>query len=593
MKRGDPGWADEVTRARRRITALARVCVQDYVSQWFTDTVVGPALDRVIRHARGFPDGIRRLVIELPQQEGKTLHTCLMAASLLGQAPRLRVQDIGYGDDFIKMASQYVSDIGASDGFADAFPEVSIGTPREHRRQGEDKRERDKVAKASDTAHQIDTLVRGSTGWQRAGGYFRARSIMGQVGGHPGNVMILEDPYKFWDGENGALNPGWNQRLVNFYGSVFRTRQQSQQSCEVLAFTPWTDDDIRMHVIDRWERSDFPFLWIKLPTRQRATPTGDYAHERERLLRSRPAVEGLARFLDIDADALQEAIRGGGKCRPYDPRPPGVALSLERRGQAYADELYAESNARDLAALLDLAPRRDLVDRFPADLWVPWDPVEFPPTTMEDVRLAVDANGDETEAGSFASAGVWGLRARPDAGPGRYSRWVYRMAEFRARCGYTDFCDGLVRLLREWPEIRTVHLEKAGHARSLATDRTFASRPEVRRVKLVFRDKTISKAEAWRAIDTPLAQRCLHIPLRASTCGRVTSSWVHDTPGASADEIRDGDKMGFLTELARAGRIARNDRTDETALLLGELATGDQTDEVLARLRGMPAPRWA
>lgn len=583
MRRGDPGYDDQVTLARRRLAAFARVCREEFVEEWFHGRALGPALDGIVRHARGFGDGWRRLVLEMPQQEGKTLFTCLMSASLLGQAPTLHVQDIGYGEEFIRQCAAYVSEIGQSPGFADVYPGVALGSPAPERRRGESV-----DRKTSDTAHQIDTLVRTPRGWKKAGGSFRARSVKGPVGGRPGNVMILEDPYKGWDGEAGALSPSWNRHLRNFYGAVFKTRVRDLSSCEVLAFTPFTDDDIRMDVIDRWCRSGGSFLWLKLPSRQRS----DHDQEREALLGRDAAVRGLARFLGVDAQALRLAIAGGGPCRPYDVRTEGACLSPNRRGQAFVDMMYAEATPRDLAALLDLSPRSDLVDRFPPHLWVPWDPAVTPLSEMDDFVALCDPNGDETETGSFCALGVWATRTRPTRGPGLYPWHAYRVDQRRERPGYTDFCDLVCQTLRTWPEVRVLRVERAGHGRSLATDRTFAGRPEVRRVRLVFDEPVASKSERWTGIEVPLKQRCLHVPSATSPCGRVDPSWVHDRPDAGVDEVDDGSALGYLSELKQAGRSPYNDRVDETGMLVEHLAEEGAADEEIAEVAGLRIPGW-
>lgn len=587
MRRGDPGWADHVALARRRLAAFARVCREEFVEEWYHARVLGPALDGIVRHARGYGDGWRRLVLEVPQQEGKTLFTCLMSAQILGQAPGLHVQDIGYGDEFIRQCSAYVSEIGSSDGFRDAYPDVSLGRPEVVRggRRGDEAVDR----KASDTAHQIDTLVRTPRGWRRAGGSFRARSVKGPVGGRPGQVMILEDPYKGWDGDAGALSPAWNRHLRNFYGAVFKTRQRDLTSCEVLAFTPFTDDDIRMDVIDRWCRSGGPFLWLKLPSRQRP----DQDVERAALLGRDAALRGLARFLGVEPAALRASVEAGGPLRPYDTRPPGACLSPTRRGQAFVDMLYAEATPRDLAALLDLCPRSDLVDRFPSHLFVPWDPAVTPLSDMSTFVAACDPNGDATKEGSFAAVGVWGIRPRPDRGAGRYPHHVHRCAERRDRPGYTDFCDMLAGTLREWPEVETLRVERAGHGRSLATDRTFAGRPEIRRVKLVFSEPRDSKSSRWTDIEVPLVQRCMFVPTAPSPCGRVDPRWVHDKPDAGVDETSDGRALGYLGEMRGAGRIPYNDRVDETGLLIEHLAEDAQVDDDIETIARLRIPGWS
>lgn len=576
-----------MTLARRRLAAFARVVREDFVTEWFHGRVLGPALDMIVRHARGYDDGLRRLVLEMPQQEGKTLFTCLMSASLLGQEPDFTVQDIGYGDEFIKMCAAYVSEIGASDGWADVYPDVSLGEPSPERRRGAavDR-------KATDTAHQIDVLVRSRRGgWKRSGGSFRARSVKGPVGGRPGRVMILEDPYKGWDGDAGALSPTWNRHLANFYGAVFKTRQQDMRSCEILAFTPFTDDDIRMNAIDRWCRSGGPFLWLRLPSKQRH----DRDTERAALLARDPAIRGLAKFLGVDAAALRAAIAGGGPLRPYDAREVGAGLSPRRRGQDFYDMLYAEAEAvpRDLAALLELCPQSDLVDRFPLEHWVPWDPAIVPVDDMS-LLITVDPNGDATSAGSFCSVGVHGYRRRPDRGPGRYPWLGYRVDERRGRPGYTDFCDMVAGAAAKWPEARTLRIERTGHGRSAATDATFLARPELRgrEVQFVDPDNGRSKEQHWSVVEVPHKQRCLHVPVAPSEDGRVTTRWLHDDPDAGAGED-DGAGVGYLSEMKRAGRWRYNDRCDDTALFVDYLDEHGEADQVVAEVAAMRFPGYS
>ena len=599
MERGDPGWDDTVTLARRRITALARVCVRGYVEQWFATRALGPALDGVIRHARGYKDGVKRLMVEMPQQEGKTLHTCLMAASLLGQAPELRVIDSGYSDEFIKVPTEHIGMIGGSDGWADVYPDVSLGIPAPWRRGG-----LSVPKKAADTAHMIDVLVRTGRGWKRSGGYFLARGIKGAVGGRSADVTILEDPYKGWDGEMGALSPGWNKTLENFYRSILKTRQQGERSCEVVAFTPFTDSDIRQPILDMWDKAGVPYLHIKLPSRQRPG-SGDYEHERKRVLSCEPALRGLAKFVGVHPDALRAAIAAGGRCRPYDPRAEGEGLGVLRHGQGWYDDMLASMTPLDYAALCDMAPRSDLVDRFPAARFGLWDPVALPPSQMDRVVLICDANGDETEAGAFCSIGVWGVRRRTDPGPGKYPYQLYRMWQWRGRPGYADFCDAVELALKTWPEIQIAYFERAGHARSLRTDSVFRSREHVRRRRLEFppaegtwtnpttgKVEKIggSKDERWKAIEHAHAQGCIYVPMGPSTCGRVTAEWVTDRRDVGAADAQDGSSWGYVTEMARAGRVKICDRVDETALLclvLTESAPEDRQSEILRR---MPVP---
>lgn len=584
-------WNSEVSLARRKLRALARIAIDGYAETWFGSRVMGDAMDLVVRHARGFSDGIRRLVVELPTQKGKTLHTALMACEAMGQDASMRVQDCGYGNDFISMASRYVKTIGDSDGFAQAFPRVRLGKPKpiKGRKRADAPEVDDNVG---DTIHHIDTmkLVGVGTGqWIRGGGFFRARSVRGQVNGFPYDIGILDDPYKGWDGEAGALNAGWNAKLRNFYGSVFRMRQQSSRSCEVLAFTPWTPDDIREYIISRWDLEGDPYLVLKFPLKQRGGPpvgdrvsrpaqNGDYPEERSKLLGSKPAQRGLARLLGISWEALNAAILSGGACRPYDPRAPGEGLDLVRDTQEEHDKKFLGSTLRDYAALCDLAPSGEAINRFPKEWFRGFDPSDTPVSSMSKVIISIDPNGKE-RGNSFACGGVWGLKKPP---ADSRLRWLsYRMDEFRERPGYSDLKDLIRSYARRWPEARDILIERKAHGGSLAEDRDFINHPDFSGRTLHFLDKNDSKGDCWDLAETPIRTGGVHLPLRPTDESladpRITWSWVHDAPGAAPEEVASGDKMGYLSEMAGAGRVARDDRPDETAQLLNwaEDAAGD------------------
>jgi hypothetical protein len=554
----DPDWLDQVALARRRLISLARVTIADYADTWYAADVLGPALEMVGRHARGFYDGISHLMIEMPTQTGKTLHTCLFICQLLGQDPRLKIQDIGYGEVFMQMCGEYVSAIANSEGFAAAFPNTRLGKPQAL----DTGRVNDKAVNA---IHQVDALRRHPNGsWRRAGGSARFHSIKGAVSGRPGDVMMLEDPYKGWDGEAGALSPGWNAKLVNAYEGVFRRRMKGERSCEVHAYTPWTDSDIRTHVLGVWRKKAVPYLRIKLPMLQR-TSTGDYPEEREELLGSPGALKGLAKLLRVDASALRAAVKKGGRCRPYDPRTPGQGLPLPTRTQAWVEAEAGSMLSRELAALWDLWPIGDLINRFPKSLWRPWDPEQLPIKSMEDWSIQADPNGDETEKGCFASVGVWAARARVGVTSDRYPMDLYRTDELRDRPSCDDFINMICRLATKWPEVRKIDIEDSAYGRSIKTLQEFRNRSELRGRTINFIPTPDSKLVRWDRMELPLKQGCGHVPIAVSSCGRVDPAWVSDREGASAEAVRLGDAIGFLTEVAGAGRLAVCDRVDEAA----------------------------
>lgn len=540
---------DELAVARRRMARLARRCMTDYVRTWFASGVLCDALEMMIRHARGFSDGVRRVCVEMPTQRGKTFHAVsLLTAAIAGQWPKAHVMCCGYGDDFIKNASQQMRLLTDSDGFAEIYPDVRLGDSKIESADIEGQ-------SGQNTSHHVDILKLYGKIWRRTGGFARFRSFRGQNNGYPYDVGILEDPYKDWEA---ALSPLYNQRLRDFYGGVFRLRQH-RAACEVLAFTPWTDNDIREYILDRWEKEGDPYIHLRFPLKQRVDTEDELAKWKQR----KAARAGLARFLKVSEEELAIIIAEQG-LRPYDRRELGVMLDLERGSQEEADKLEAGSMLRDWLALCQMAPDASHVDRFPRNWWRTYDPndPDTRPEKMTRTVISLDPNGKDNGK-SYACAGVWGLKStyRPD----RKFPWdCYRQDEYRRKPSFSRLCDDMIELCNKWPEVTDLIIEQKAHGISMLESNEFLERLPGR-VSVHAEDPGgASKSTRADKAENPIRHGYAFLPTLPSEDGRIDPIWLHDTDGVNEDTDA---RMGYLTELATFGRAGVDDRVDETSQL--------------------------
>lgn len=536
---------DELFLARRRLSQLAAKCMSDYVRTWFASDILCDALEMLIRGARGFSDGVRRVVCEMPTQRGKTFHAVsLLSAAIVGQWPKAHVMCCGYGDDFITNASSQMRLLADSEAYGLVYPDVRLG---------DSKIDNDEIEGSSgqNTSHHVDVLKCYGKIWRRSGGFARFRSFRGQNNGYPYDVGILEDPYKDWQD---ALSPRYNQKLRDFYGGVFRLRQH-RAACEVLAFTPWTDSDIREHIIERWEKEGDPYIHLRFPLKQRK----DTEDELEKFKRRKAARAGLAKFLRVTEDELAILVAERG-LRPYDPRPLGVMLDLERGTQEECDKLENGSTLRDWLALCQMAPDATHVDRFPRSWWNVYDSAEHKPSTMTRTVISLDPNGQDGGK-SYACAGIWGLKPCPR--PDRKFPWdCYRQGEYRRKPSFSRLCDDIIELCNKWPEVTDLIIEKKAHGISMLESNEFLARLPGQ-VSVHPEDPSgASKSTRADKAELPIRHGHALLPNGEGDDDRVETTWMHDTDGVNEDADA---RMGYLTEMACFGRAGVDDRVDETS----------------------------
>ena len=368
----------QVLLARRQCGALAELVGQTpdgqiYCPTWFTTGTIAAertghrgalgmcdGLDLLRAHMQRKSWGIRRMAAFLPNQVGKSHHgSVVFPASVLGALPRARVVLTGFGSDFISQSAPYVQWFMNRPEYREAYPDVRLGGVG--------------AVDASDNAQRVDVLRRepgtGEDGWYKAGGSLVCRSFGSAINGLPMDLGIMSDMYKGWQE---ALSAPEQRARKDFYEGVFVRRQQSKFTCMLLAFTPWTANDVAYYVLDRWDKEGEPYLVLRYPTVGRE----DRRFESEQFRRSAPQREGLRKFVAAFTSGTGPAITQVGaagqaspEMRPYDPRPAGGwLLPLADKDEEFYAGRMRGAPARERAALDQLDPDSAAAETFPREV---------------------------------------------------------------------------------------------------------------------------------------------------------------------------------------------------------------------------------
>lgn len=568
----------ELILARRRLGALATLIGvtpqgDRYRPAWFTTGKLCEALDLQIAHMEGKSYGIRRIMVKLPTQMGKS-YTAeeLFSAAIAGRRPRSRIINLGYGSEFMDERLPNVKALSQTEGYRAAFPHVRLGKP-------------DSKTKGVDNTKRLDINEYQRGEWRRTGGYILARSVRGAVSGKSMDAGILGDPYKDWPD---ALSAATNRQLRSFYTGVLAKRQQSRRTIMTVAFTPWTPTDIGNFILDQWEKEKAPYLVLSFPMFQRP----DSSRELDRWNDSPAMRAGLAKYLRVDTQALEQVVAEHG-LRPYDHRPDDYPLLpfMDRDEEFYQEIRRSNEGLRDWMALCQMDPEAAAFERFPRSAWRTFDPKTLTPNL---VIFSCDPNAKATDDGSFAVVGVYqiepvqtdskGKLADPDKRllPITYQEKtkdtslhivregvpalpfkLYRLDEARDRPDYTDLLGMISRTFERWPEGRWLVLEDKAAGQALAGDERFQELCRQHNITVIMvnpkGDKDTRTARAQPAVRNGY---CL-IP--AIGHDRITTHWLHDDP----ERLDSGEGLGWLREMAE--RREYDDRPDEFSQLVDVL----------------------
>lgn len=568
----------ELILARRRLGALAKAIGvtptgERYIPTWFSTKCVCHALDLQIAHMRGKSWGVRRVLLMQPTQTGKSFHAEeLFSSAIAGHLPRARIVTAGYGSDFMADMLPNVRALSQTEGWRATFPHVRLGRA-------------DKRSRSADNTGRLDINEYRQGKWERTGGFILARSVRGAISGKQMDAGILGDPYKDW---KSALSIADNRDLRNFYTGVFAARQQSRRSTMTVAFTPWTPTDVGVFIREQWEKEGEPYLVLKFPMFQRP----DSAKELERW-RASPALRaGLARYLDVDEQALNQVVEEHG-LRPYDLREDGYPLlPYKDRDEEFYAQRARSMPARDFAAMAQLDPTASIFERFPRSAWRTFDPEFYTP---DHVVFSLDPNAKATDDGSFAALGVYGLTPvkvtaegklddpdpllLPVAYEERQKRlsvvrqdmpalpWkLHRLDEARDRPNYSELLNMIARTFEKWPEGSHLVLEEKAAGLTLMGDVNFTNLCRAHDVTVIPVSPSDHKDDRTARAEPPVRNGYCFIPGKTSERNpRVTTHWLHDDP----DRTENGEGIGWLKEMAE--HCQWDDRPDEFAQLVGVL----------------------
>ncbi|MFI3303581.1 MAG: phage terminase large subunit [Rikenellaceae bacterium] len=163
---------------------------------------------------------IRKLIVTMPPQHGKSLGaTTLLPAYMLGLNPDLRIAIASYSSSLASKFNRRVQRILESKEYSEIFPETTI-------KRGA------KPANFIRTSEEVEIINRE--------GSLLSVGREGSLTGNRVDCFILDDLYK--DAME-ANSPLIRENCVEWYTSVVKTRMHNQ-SCELIVFTRWHEDDL-------------------------------------------------------------------------------------------------------------------------------------------------------------------------------------------------------------------------------------------------------------------------------------------------------------------------------------------------------------
>lgn len=258
--------------ARYSLTELGSLVVPDYRERcWWYHRQIAEALEGLLRWVRfkGKQGGYARVAISMPPQHGKSLHgTELFPAFALGQDPDLRViaasNTVGIAKKGVANTRMWVDHVGYRSTFSTRFGKVEEFSP--------DASKKTRTLEVADSAQFFKTIKqrdpkRGDRSMVEGHGYYLAQGIGGSITGWGYDIGIMDDLVK---NAEQAQNPNYNEKLWEFYTSVFDTRERSDSAVQLYIGTRWTQPDFADELIDYWrsQSSDdhpLPIRVLRLP----------------------------------------------------------------------------------------------------------------------------------------------------------------------------------------------------------------------------------------------------------------------------------------------------------------------------------------
>ncbi len=363
---------------------------------------------------------IRRLMVSVPPQHGKSLATTILLPTwLLGDDPSRRIAIASYNASLATRFNRQVQRLLGCARYAACFPASALRKGR----KGD--------AGYSRSAAQID--IPG-----HSGGTF-AVGREGTLTGNSVDVFILDDLYK--DAME-ANSPIVRENCWEWYTSVVRTRLHNR-SQELIVFTRWHEDDLMGRIAARekitplteWSQLDTPcegWLHLNFEAIKQSPPSSiDPREEGEPLWPARHGIERLTAARSLDParfaalyqgnPASGEGILYGERFQTYDVLPADVV-----RRASYTDT--ADTGDDYLCTVCYCVGRDGLV--YVTDVVYSRQPMEI----TEPLVAQVIARNDTRLAWVESNNGGRGFaRALGRALPGVDVRWFHQSANKEAR----------------------------------------------------------------------------------------------------------------------------------------------------------------
>lgn len=256
-----------------------------------------------------FAEGrIRRLIITLPPQHGKSLgSSVVLPAWLLGKNPDRHVAIASYSASLAQKFNKRVQRIIDTPAYTDLFPDTTI---KASGRTGAYQR----TAELTEIVGHSGDLV--------------AVGREGSLTGNPVDVFIIDDLYK--DAME-ANSPTVRDNCWDWYTSVVRTREHNN-SQELIVFTRWHKEDLVGRIMQK-ERVVELKSWSQLDT----LGPSDWLHLNLEAIKTTPATE-------LDPRKVGEAL--------WEERHSAVLLREKQRLDALWFEALYQGRPSDAAGLL-------------------------------------------------------------------------------------------------------------------------------------------------------------------------------------------------------------------------------------------------
>jgi predicted phage terminase large subunit-like protein len=236
---------ERVRREKRRRAAQSNLCDfigavdEIYDPQWY-HIVLGRFLDRF---ARG---EIKRGMIWMPAQHGKSYHVSEgFPAYAIGQNPDLKLIHTSYAAELVQKMNRSVQRIMDREEYQRIFPEARLNSKNIRTLAG--------------------SYLRNNDIFEIVGkrGQYRCAGVGGGISGFPGDLAILDDPYKDY---KEATSPTVRRAVWEWYTSTFLNRTHKRSSI-LICNTRWHPNDISGELIAKEGDAYHGGRWyvLKLP----------------------------------------------------------------------------------------------------------------------------------------------------------------------------------------------------------------------------------------------------------------------------------------------------------------------------------------